>query len=152
MTRSADQLRETLAVPDVGHGTSVVVFYGDDVAVFDTGPGSALLEFLEQQRVSRIRAVIHPDLMQDAMRIVTHPNDEVAKGVGLDLTIPVRRGRVVVEYAAGSTIDVLVVDEHRQAFRHKKKPASSGHVDTDGGEVGALATGGTMWHPLARTR
>ena len=80
-------------------------------------------------------STIHADLMQDAMLIVTHPDDEVAKGVGLDLTIPVRRGQVVVEYAAGSTIDVLVVDEHHQAFRHKKKPASSSHVDPDGGEV-----------------
>ena len=54
---STDPLCETLAVLDVGHGTSVVVFSGDDVAVFDTGAGGALLEFLEQQRVSRIRAV-----------------------------------------------------------------------------------------------
>lgn len=57
MTRRTDSLSETLAVLDVGHGTSVVLFSGDAVSVFDTGTGSGLLEFLEQQRVSRIRAV-----------------------------------------------------------------------------------------------
>lgn len=57
MTPRTDRLSDTLAVLDVGHGTSVVLFSGDDVAVFDAGTGSGLLEFLEQQRVSRIRAV-----------------------------------------------------------------------------------------------
>ena len=58
MTPGTDLLCETLVVLDVGHGTSVVLFSGNDVAVFDTGTGSGLLEFLEQQRVSRIRAVV----------------------------------------------------------------------------------------------
>lgn len=58
MTPRTDRLSETLAVLDVGHGTSTVLFSGDEVAVFDTGTGSGLLEFLEQQRVSRIRAVV----------------------------------------------------------------------------------------------
>ena len=57
MTRKTDRLRETLAVLDVGHGTSVVLLSGNDIAVFDTGTGSGLLEFLEQECVTRIRTV-----------------------------------------------------------------------------------------------
>ena len=67
------------------------------------------------------QSTIHADLVQDAMLIVTHLDDEVAKGAGVELTIPVRGGRVVVEHATGSTTDILVVDEHHQAFRHRKK-------------------------------
>ena len=58
MTQGTGQHRETLAVLDVGHGTSAVLFSGSDVAVFDTGTGSGLLEFLEQQGVTRIRTVV----------------------------------------------------------------------------------------------
>ena len=57
-TDRTDRLCETLAVLDVGHGTSVVLFSGNDVAVFDTGTGGGLLEFPEQQRVTRIRMVV----------------------------------------------------------------------------------------------
>lgn len=58
MTPGTERLCETMAVLDVGHGTSVVLFSGNDIAVFDTGTGSGLLEFLEQQGVSRIRTVV----------------------------------------------------------------------------------------------
>ena len=58
MTASTERLCETMAVLDVGHGTSVVLFSGNDIAVFDTGTGSGLLEFLEQQGVDRIRTVV----------------------------------------------------------------------------------------------
>ena len=58
MTPNTDRLCETLAVLDVGHGTSVVLFSGNDVAVFDTGTGSGLLEFIEQQGVTRIGVVV----------------------------------------------------------------------------------------------
>ena len=85
-------------------------------------------------------STIHADLMQDALLIVTHPNDEVAKRVGLDLTIPVRRGRVVVEYATGATIDVLVVDEHHQAFRHKKSPPVQATWTRTAGKFGPYYT------------
>lgn len=54
----AGRLQETLAVLDVGHGSSAVLFSGDDVAVFDTGTGSGLLEFLKEQHVDRIRTVV----------------------------------------------------------------------------------------------
>ena len=57
MTERAGRLEETLAVLDVGHGASAVLFSGNDVAVFDTGTGSGLLEFLDQQGVTRIRTV-----------------------------------------------------------------------------------------------
>ena len=64
MTERGGRLRETLAVLDVGHGASAVLFSGNDVAVFDTGSGSGLLEFLDQQGVTRIRTVFlsHADL------------------------------------------------------------------------------------------
>ena len=58
MTPRTDRLSETLAVLDVGHGTSVVLFSGNDVAVFDTGTGGGLVEFLEQQRVTHVRMVV----------------------------------------------------------------------------------------------
>ena len=58
MTPRTDRLCETLAVLDVGHGTSVVLVSGNEVAVFDTGTGGGLLEFLEQQCVTRIRMVV----------------------------------------------------------------------------------------------
>lgn len=57
MTSRAERLRETLAVLDVGHGNSAVLFSGDDVAVFDTGTGSGLLEFLRQQGVDHVKTV-----------------------------------------------------------------------------------------------
>lgn len=57
MTVAPGTLRETLAVLDVGHGSSAVLFSGDDVAVFDTGPGSGLLRFLKEQNVKRIKTV-----------------------------------------------------------------------------------------------
>ena len=58
MTPRTARLSETLAVLDVGHGTSIVLFSGNDVAVFDTGTGGGLVEFLEQQRVTRVRVVV----------------------------------------------------------------------------------------------
>lgn len=57
MNGYARSLRETLAVLDVGHGSSAVLFSGDDVAVFDAGPRSGLLEFLEEQNVNHIKTV-----------------------------------------------------------------------------------------------
>ena len=57
MNDGAGRLRETLAVLDVGHGSSAVLFSVDDVAVFDTGPGSGLLRFLKEQNVKRIKTV-----------------------------------------------------------------------------------------------
>ena len=64
MNDGAGRLRDTLAVLDVGHGSSAVLFSGDDVAVFDTGPGSGLLRFLKEQNVNRIKTVFvsHADL------------------------------------------------------------------------------------------
>lgn len=58
MKDRAGRLRETLAVLDVGHGSSAVLMSGDDVAVFDTGTGSGLLEFLQEQHVHRIKTVV----------------------------------------------------------------------------------------------
>ena len=64
MTGCTGRLRETLAVLDVGHGSSAVLFSGDEVAVFDTGPGSGLLRFLKEQKVNRIKTVFvsHADV------------------------------------------------------------------------------------------
>ena len=65
MTSRAERLRETLAVLDVGHGNSAVLFSGDDVAVFDTGTGSGLLEFLRQQGVDHVKTVFLSHADQD---------------------------------------------------------------------------------------
>lgn len=58
MTESRAPLREMLAILDVGHGNSAVLFSGDDVAVFDTGMGAGLLTFLKEQNVDRIKTVV----------------------------------------------------------------------------------------------
>ena len=86
MTERAGRLEETLAVLDVGHGASAVLFSGNDVAVFDTGTGSSLLEFLDQQGVTRIRTVVlsHAD------------RDHIGGLVGLLAANTVAIGRVVV--------------------------------------------------------
>lgn len=52
-----NELNEVLSIIDVGHGNSSVLFSGGDVAIFDTGPGSSLLEFLKEQQVTRIKTV-----------------------------------------------------------------------------------------------
>ena len=68
MNDCAERLRETLAVLDVGHGSSAVLFSGDDVAVFDTGPGSGLLEFLDEQNVRHIKTVFVSHADRDHIR------------------------------------------------------------------------------------
>ena len=85
MTERTGRLEETLAVLDVGHGASAVLFSGNDVAVFDTGTGSSLLEFLDQQGVTRIRTVVlsHAD------------RDHIGGLVGLLAANTVAIGRVV---------------------------------------------------------
>ena len=52
------RLREVLAILDVGHGNSAVLFSGDDVAVFDAGTGPGLLRFLREQNVDHIKTVV----------------------------------------------------------------------------------------------
>lgn len=55
MTESS---RRRLAILDVGHGTCAVVRDGEWVAVIDTGPGSALMEFLKEQGISIVDDVL----------------------------------------------------------------------------------------------
>ena len=57
MSDMISRLRDTLAILDVGHGNSAVLFADDDVGIFDTGTGSGLLEFLEEQGVTHIKSV-----------------------------------------------------------------------------------------------
>lgn len=51
-------LQNTLAILDVGHGNSAVLIDTAGVAVIDSGPGTALLEFLEQQRITCVDLVL----------------------------------------------------------------------------------------------
>src|SRR3990170_5021625 len=48
----------SVSVLDVGHGNSTVITHVDHVTVLDAGPGSALLEFLEEQGISDIDNLI----------------------------------------------------------------------------------------------
>lgn len=57
MTANGRNLHDVLAILDVGHGNSAVLFSGDHVAVFDTGLGSGLLEFLREHDVDHINTV-----------------------------------------------------------------------------------------------
>lgn len=48
----------TLAVLDVGHGNSAVLIDSKGIMVIDSGPGSALLEFLIEQEIKTIDVVL----------------------------------------------------------------------------------------------
>jgi competence protein ComEC len=58
MTVNFPSLNESLVILDVGHGNSAVLIDGDSVIVFDTGTGSALLELLREQGITRIDTVL----------------------------------------------------------------------------------------------
>lgn len=50
--------RSRLSILDVGHGNCAVLECGGSVTVIDTGPGSALLEFLVREGISRVDTVL----------------------------------------------------------------------------------------------
>ena len=110
MNSCAGRLQETLAVLDVGHGSSAVLFSGDDVAVFDTGRGSGLLEFLDEQNVKRIKTVF-----------VSHADSDHIDGLGGLLaanTVAVERVVLNTDSLQGSAAwnDLLcVLDARHQA-------------------------------------
>jgi len=84
--RDADRLSEVLAVLDVGHGSSAVLFSGGAVAVFDAGLRSGLLEFLTEQKVKHIHTVF-----------VSHADqDHIAGILGVLASQTVEISRVVV--------------------------------------------------------
>lgn len=56
MSDSPD-LNDVLAILDVGHGNSAVLFCGEEVIVFDVGLGSSLLEFLTNQDIKLINTI-----------------------------------------------------------------------------------------------
>ena len=86
---------------------------------------------------------VHAGSMQHAVRVAAHPDDETSKGIGVDLTLPVRGGSMIVKQLSCSSVDVLVIDEQHHAFRHsvlktlkaKKSPPVRAAEDPDGGEV-----------------
>lgn len=55
----------SLAILDVGHGNSAVLIDDGNVTVIDAGPGSALLEYLKQEGVSRIDVILISHADQD---------------------------------------------------------------------------------------
>lgn len=63
---SATKLRRHVCFLDVGHGNATVLIAGtDDVALIDVGRHSALREFLDQQRITRIGSVYLSHADQD---------------------------------------------------------------------------------------
>lgn len=71
----------SIAILDVGHGSSVVVREGDSAIVIDAGPGTGLLEYLDSTGIRHIRVVL-----------ISHADSDHLKGlVGLlaqiDITI-----------------------------------------------------------------
>jgi beta-lactamase superfamily II metal-dependent hydrolase len=50
--------KSRLSIIDVGHGNCSVLESGDNITIIDTGPGSALLEFLAQERISKVDTVL----------------------------------------------------------------------------------------------
>jgi competence protein ComEC len=58
----------TLSIIDVGHGNCAVLVDTDGVVVLDTGPGTALLEFLEQEGIEKIDVVLISHADQDHIK------------------------------------------------------------------------------------
>jgi competence protein ComEC len=58
----------TLSIIDVGHGNCAVLVDTNGVVVIDTGPGTALLEFLEQEGIERIDVVLISHADQDHIK------------------------------------------------------------------------------------
>ena len=54
-----------LTILDVGHGSACVLLVGDEVVVFDAGPGTGLLEFLKQQEIQHLKTVFLSHADQD---------------------------------------------------------------------------------------
>ncbi|UOQ69959.1 ComEC/Rec2 family competence protein [Hymenobacter volaticus] len=48
----------SLSIIDVGHGNSSILFDNEGIVVIDTGPGTALLEFIEEERIDHINYVL----------------------------------------------------------------------------------------------
>ncbi len=48
----------TLHILDVGHGNSAVLVDGDSVTVFDAGPRTTLLEFLDAEKITKVDTVL----------------------------------------------------------------------------------------------
>ena len=94
------ELRRHLCILDVGHGSCAVIIAGEtDVVVIDVGRRSALLEFLAQQKIRRIRTVYlsHAD------------QDHIGARVGLLASTEVSVDKVVVN--SDSTKNTKVWDD-----------------------------------------
>lgn len=77
----AIESRRYLSILDVGHGNCAVVHIGDaGVIVIDAGPGTGLLEFLDEQRIESIRTVYisHADVDHIAALLGLLESDSVA--------------------------------------------------------------------------
>jgi beta-lactamase superfamily II metal-dependent hydrolase len=59
------QLKQSIAILDVGHGNSTVVIENGSVLVIDAGPKNALLEFLREQKITHIDLLIISHADQD---------------------------------------------------------------------------------------
>lgn len=57
MAGGGSTLSNVLAILDVGHGNSAVLFSGGEAAVFDVGQRSGLLEFLSEHDVGSVKTV-----------------------------------------------------------------------------------------------
>jgi len=71
-----------LVVLDVGHGSAAVLHEDSAAIVVDAGPGTALLEFLEEARITHVRAVLisHADTdhLKGLVALLAQP------GIGVD--------------------------------------------------------------------
>ena len=57
--------RPYLAILDVGHGNCAVLTDSKGIVVIDTGPGSALLEYLSEKNIKTIDVVLISHADQD---------------------------------------------------------------------------------------
>jgi len=139
-------------VVDVGHGSCVVIRNGESVVVVDTGPGGAILEYLRQQSIDHIDAVI-----------LSHADADHIGGLSAILSQPIPVGRIIWNGDAlkSSTLWLDLVyqlaDLHRQGVVSATENATEGMTVAAGSDditVRILAPGVALQHlpPGSRDR
>lgn len=86
-------LPSQLAILDVGHGNCAVLCDEKGIVIIDAGPGSTLLEFLEQQKIKRLDVIL-----------VSHADQDHIEGlVGVIASEAVEIGKVRLNSDASKT-------------------------------------------------
>lgn len=133
-------MTETKAfVLDVGHGSCSVVRQGSMTLVIDAGPGSTLLEFLEQQKITEL----------DCLLISHADKDHIAGVIAVLATGTVRVRRVILNSDASKRTDTW--ETMLVALRHAQKTGTQFEVGITTSSSAALQRDGLPVEILAPT-